>query len=300
MFDRLKDYSVLCSFDRSGYQRHARHFQPVVASRLAGRHYLITGGTSGIGAALARRLMRSGAAVTVTGRDRARFEQSGLPELGAAFVQLDLADFSRVMSAPLTSLDGLVCNAGGMPNQLQLVDDDYDLIFASQVIGHYLLIRRCIDQGLLSDQGAVHLTSSGGMYLRRLNLDDLCWQEAPYDKVKSYANAKRAQVILNQELARRYPAYRFSASHPGWVGTAALRAALPGFFRRLGKRLRSDDEGADTLFWCLAQGADLPSGRFWFDRQPRPTYPFFWTRESATTRERLLTLCETAWAENQR
>ncbi|WP_108124248.1 SDR family NAD(P)-dependent oxidoreductase [Saccharospirillum mangrovi] len=297
MLDTLKDYSIVYSFDRSGFARHARQFSPIEDSHLIGKRYLVTGGTSGIGAALAQRLAEAGAEVLVTGRSRSRFEQSGLESLGVGYIPLDMADFHQVMQLKLPPIDGLVCNAGGMPGQLQLVNDEFDQIFASQVVGHYLLMRRCIESGLLTPGGSLHFTSSGGMYLKRLDLDDLCWQEDGYDKVKSYANAKRAQVILNEELARRYPDFIFSASHPGWVGTQALQEALPGFARHFSKRLRSDEEGADTIYWCLCEGEKLPSGEFWFDRQSRPVYAFPWTRESYTSRQRLMTLCATVWAE---
>lgn len=299
MLDTLKDFSIVFSFDRSGYQRHAREFAPIEDSHLIGKRFLVTGGTSGIGAALAQRLAEAGSEVMVTGRGRERFEQSGLASLGVAFIELDMANFQSVMQLELPPIDGLVCNAGGMPEQLQLINNEFDLIFASQVVGHYLLMRRCLEHGFLRKGGSLHLTSSGGMYLKKLDLDDLCWQENSYDKVKSYANAKRAQVVLNEELARRYPDYVFSASHPGWVGTQALRDALPGFTQRLSKRLRSDAEGADTLYWCLSQGEQLPSGEFWFDRQSKPLYPLPWTRETSTTRQRLMTLCATVWAEQQ-
>ncbi len=299
MLDRLKDYSIIYSFDRTGYQRHARQFSQIDDGQLTGKRVLITGGTSGIGAALAERLAKAGVQVWVTGRGRDKFDDSGLAKRGVQFIELDMTRFDQVVSQPLPELDALVCNAGGMPDKLMLVEDRYDVIFASQVVGHYLLIRRCIEQSLLPEGAPVHLTASGGMYLQKLDLGDLCWQQHRYDKVKSYANAKRAQVILNQELARQYPQYRFSASHPGWVGTDALREALPGFSRKMGDRLRTSEEGADTIYWCLAEGARLPAGEFWFDRQPRKVYPFFWTRESAETRQSLLDLCEDAWRRHQ-
>ena len=295
MFDTLKDYSIVYSFDRTGYQRHARHFSEIDDARLAGKRVLVTGGTSGIGAALAQRLAAAGAKVLVTGRGQEKFDESGLADLGVEFIELDMTRFAQVLSQPLPELDALVCNAGGMPDKLMLVEDRYDVIFASQVVGHYLLIRRCIEQSLLPEGAPVHLTASGGMYLQKLELNDLCWQQRQYDKVKSYANAKRAQVILNQELARQFPNYTFSASHPGWVGTEALREALPGFSNKMGDRLRTSEEGADTIFWCLAEGQALPAGEFWFDRKARKVYPFFWTRESAGTRQSLLDLCEDAW-----
>jgi len=41
---------------------------------LEGRHALITGGGSGIGAAIARALAHAGAAVTIAGRDKAKLD----------------------------------------------------------------------------------------------------------------------------------------------------------------------------------------------------------------------------------
>ncbi len=296
MLNTLKDWSVVYAFDRSGYLRHARNFEVLDDQRFADKHYLITGGTSGIGAALAGRLMEAGAHVTVTGRDASKFKASRLAENGANFLQLDMADFTQLRNTPLPKVDGLVCNAGGMPNQLTLVDSRYDLIFASQVIGHYLLIKRHLTEGLLPRGAPVHITSSGGMYLVKLRLDDLCWQRRRYDKVKSYANAKRAQVILNQELAKQFPQQHFSCSHPGWVGTQALAEAMPDFVAKLGHRLRTAEEGADTIYWCLNQHAKIATGEFWFDREARWIYPFFWTREKKSLRQALLHLCEEAWA----
>jgi dehydrogenase/reductase SDR family protein 12 len=65
----------------------------------------------------------------------------------------------------------------------------------------------------------------------------------------------------------------FFSQHPGWSDTAAVRAALPGFYESLKGRLRSPREGADTVIWLAAVDAKkseaaLRSGGFYFDRAP--------------------------------
>jgi len=298
MLNTLKDFSVIYSFDNSGYKRHAKQFMPLNEDNIVGKHYLITGGTSGIGAALAKRLMNAGATVTVTGRHEDKFKNSEIARTNCSFIKLDMANFASVLQISLPKLDGLVCNAGGMPSKLTTVDSKYDLIFASQVVGHYILIKRCITEKILRDNAPVHINSSGGMYLARLRLDDLCWQHQQYDKIKSYANAKRAQVVLNQELPKLFETHHFSCSHPGWVGTKALAAAMPDFVQKFGDRLRTVEEGADTIYWCLAQYPNISTGKFWFDRRSRWIYPFFWTRERKQDRQKLLRLCDGSWVDS--
>lgn len=300
MFDTLKDYSIVYSFDQTGYHRHAKHFSPFNPAQIAGKHFLVTGGSRGIGEAAVKALLDMGATVTVTARSSKDFDENFAGVENVQFKALDLANFDAIRNLSLGHYDGLVLNAGGMPSQLTVYDNQYDTIFASQIVGHYLLMRRLIEERRLKVGSPIHWVSSGGMYPTKLSLDDLAWQKRPYDKVKSYSNTKRAQVVLNALLAKRYKGYVFSCSHPGWVGTAALAEALPGFTGKLGARLRTAEQGADTIVWCLEQGTRLPTGKFWFDRKPRKEYPFFWTKESESDRHALLDLLEQAWQQAQK
>jgi dehydrogenase/reductase SDR family protein 12 len=297
MLSRLKDYSIVYSFDRSGYKRHARSFSELNAAAFAGKHFLVTGGTRGIGAAVADTLLRFGAYVTVTARSDLDFKERFAGKQGIQFMALDLADFDKIAEVQFPLFDGVVLNAGGMPSQLDVVEDRFDTIFASQVAGHYLLARKLMAEGRLHHGASVHWVSSGGMYLQKLDLSDLSWQNRPYDKVKSYANAKRAQVVLNELMSLHFKNYIFSCSHPGWVGTDALKEALPAFSNKLKDRMRSPAEGADTILWCLGQGVRLKTGQFWFDRRPRKTTPFFWTRTSEHERKALWHMLEDLWEE---
>src|SRR6201996_4393231 len=89
---------------------------------LAGKVVLITGGTDGLGAALASRLVEEGARVAVCGRDPGRLAatEQRLRDAGgdALVVKADVTrrpDLERFVDAAVTRwgrLDGLVNNAG--------------------------------------------------------------------------------------------------------------------------------------------------------------------------------------------
>ncbi len=84
------------------------------SEELAGRRALVTGGTRGMGAAIAQRLLDAGAKVVVTGRTRG----DSLPS-GASFIAGDVStiegveDIATKAVASLGGLDILVNNAGG-------------------------------------------------------------------------------------------------------------------------------------------------------------------------------------------
>ena len=94
------------------------------------------------------------------------------------------------------------------------------------------------------------LVASGGMYSERLDVAGLAMPEG-YDGVKMYARAKRAQVTLAREWARRLldRPVAVNAMHPGWCDTPGIRDALPRFSRVIGPLLRTAPEGIDTTAW---------------------------------------------------
>ena len=95
MYNWLLDKSVYFSFDRSGYERHAKMFDEIDPELFKNKNILITGGTSGIGEALARRLIKAQANVTVTGRGEAKFNESSIKD-SAHFYALDMANFDDI------------------------------------------------------------------------------------------------------------------------------------------------------------------------------------------------------------
>ena len=98
---------------------------PHTAGRLAGRHALVTGAGSGIGAAIAMALAADGACVTLAGRMRDKLDRAAATLKDPArhgVVTLDVTDVRSVAEglrqaeAERGPLDILVCNAGAAPS----------------------------------------------------------------------------------------------------------------------------------------------------------------------------------------
>ena len=163
---------------------------------LEGKRALVTGGTTGLGLAIAGRFHREGAQVVVTGRDHdlgERAEQALGP--GARFVAADAADPDAVASSVtaaaghLGGLDVLVNNAG-VGVTARLIDTplaDYDRVMNINVRG-YLLYAQCAYPYLARDRGCmIHVASDAGI-----------WGE---QAIGLYSVTKAAVVMLGKMLA---------------------------------------------------------------------------------------------------
>lgn len=277
-WSRCLDVFPITSFDRRGYRRRAAAFSVEPTRDLSGRRVLITGGTRGIGLAIAQGLR--GADVILWGRDAAS-GGAAAADLGATFTSVDLGDLRAVAAAAEAlaasgPLDAVVLNAGGMPLSRRLTPQGHELIWASQVLGHVLLLRVLRARGALAPGCRVVWMSSGGMLLVPLDLRDLR-RDRGYARHGVYANAKRAQVLLAAHLHQAWPDVWQASMHPGWVATDAVSVAMPWFDRVMGPWLRTAEEGADTAVWLVSRDVPPPGGGFWLDRAPWPIDPLPWT-----------------------
>lgn len=303
MLDALLDRSIVFSFDRTGYRRHARRFVPgelEVDGR--GRVALVTGASSGLGVEIARGLLARGLSVVMACRDVAKGERvrASLPHSERArVVRLDVGSLEEVRAlADVWSgpLDILVHNAGALLDRPVRTADGLEQTVAVHLVGPFLLTHLLWPRLSTSTDARVVHVSSGGMYGARLDVERLfAWPERGFDGVAQYAHAKRAQVIVAAELARRSSGLAVTAMHPGWADTPGVRTSLPRFFALTRAILRTPAEGADTaLFLALAARARGASG-FWFDRAPAPLHLGRRTAETEAERARLWsTLCARA------
>jgi NAD(P)-dependent dehydrogenase (short-subunit alcohol dehydrogenase family) len=213
----------------------------------------------------------------------------------------DLASLSSVREfaagfvASGAPLDVLINNAGVLPVERLRTDEGFELTFATNVLGPFLLTALLLPVLRGSASARIINVSSGGMYTARIDLDDLQLEQREFKGAAFYAHTKRAEVILSEEWGRRLAADGIAvhSMHPGWVATAGIAASLPGFNRIMRPLLRTPAAGADTIVW-LAGSPDAvrTTGQFWHDRRPRKKHRVPWTRESPEERARLFTICE--------
>ncbi|XP_050365438.1 LOW QUALITY PROTEIN: uncharacterized protein LOC126783958 [Argentina anserina] len=87
-----------------------------------------------------------------------------------------------------------------------------------------------------------------------------------------------SQVALTEKWAEmnKSKGIGFYSMHPGWAETAGVAKSLPSFFKALSGKLRTNDEGADTIIWLALQPKEkLVSGAFYFDRAEAPKHLMF-------------------------
>jgi NAD(P)-dependent dehydrogenase (short-subunit alcohol dehydrogenase family) len=166
--------------------------------QLAGKGALITGGTSGIGLAIAERFLVEGAAVVVTGRDRGLGQQAeaSLRRTGQGwFVPADAGDPTAVAESTsaavevLGGLDVLVNNAGiGVESGvLGTPIEDYDRLMDVNVRGYFLYARAAYPHLAARRGSMVHIASDAGI-----------WGE---QSIGLYSVSKAAVIMLGKMLA---------------------------------------------------------------------------------------------------
>ena len=166
--------------------------------RLDGKRALITGGTTGIGLAIAERFLREGAAVAITGRDPdlGKHAEGVLRGIGdARFLRADAGDpaaISRSVAAALDhlgALDVLVNNAG-IGVEARLLDTplaEYDRVMNVNLRGFFLYAQAAYPH-LASRRGCmIHIASDAGV-----------WGE---QAIGLYSVSKAAVLMLGKMLA---------------------------------------------------------------------------------------------------
>jgi len=218
---------------------------------LGGKVILITGGTDGLGAALAGRLTQEGARVAVCGRDPARLAatEQRLRQAGGEVVavQADVTDppamdgFVAAAVDRWGRVDGLVNNAGrSATGRVDQVSDDE---WAEDLSLKVLAAARC------TRLTVPHLAAAGGgAIVNVLNIGS----KAPGAGSLPTAASRAAGLALTKAASRDLGGQGIR------VNAILIGLVESGQWRR---RAAATGQSEDELYRKLAQGGDIPLGR---------------------------------------
>uniref|UniRef100_A0A2P2J6W2 Dehydrogenase/reductase SDR family member 12 n=2 Tax=Rhizophora mucronata TaxID=61149 RepID=A0A2P2J6W2_RHIMU len=279
------------NFTKSAFQEHSKKFNPEdMQKRIEGKNCVVTGANSGIGYATAEGLASRGATVYIVCRNKERGE-TALSQIrsttGNQNVHLEVCDLSSLseiksfaskFSSKNVPIHVLVNNAGVLENSKTTTLEGFELNFATNVLGTFTMTELMVP---LLEKAApdarVITVSSGGMYTAPLTTD-LQFAEGKFNGVEQYARNKRVQVALTEKWAETYKnrGISFYSMHPGWAETPGVAKSLPSFNTLLSRKLRTSQEGADSIVWLALQPKEmLASGAFYFDRAESPKHLMF-------------------------
>ncbi len=255
------------------------------AGSLEGKTCIVTGATSGIGAAAATALVLQGAHVVVAGRDPVRCQSTvdairaatGNAAVDSAVADLSsLAEVRRLASelkARYPRIDVLANNAGAYFARREETPEGFERTWALNVLAPFLLTSLLLDRLRASAPARVINTSSNAHVRARLRPEDLDGGRK-HAGFRAYGESKLALNLLTSEFARRVDpkevtvnAYHpgFVASRFGWNNGAVYRGAIRLLSRGFGL---SPEKGADTLVY-LASAPEVAgtTGRYFHERQ---------------------------------
>src|SRR6266568_935153 len=238
--------SIFARVDCAGCAPRVVKMMPLLAERVV----LISGGTRGLGAAVARAAAREGALVAVAGRRREPGEALAA-ELAAAgtkalFVQADVADVAQARAcvtaavAAFGRVDSLV-NAAGLTTRGTLLDTTQDLFDAHVAVN--LRAPFFLMQAVVADLVA---RQSPGTIVNVISSSEHGGQ--PYLAPYVAAKAGLAGLTRNAAHAHRWDKIRINGLNIGWTDTESEDAT----------QRRFHGAGDD---WRDKAGASLPMGR---------------------------------------
>ena len=242
-----------------------------------GKVVVVTGGSSGIGAAAARALRAAGAHVVITGRspETQRFGA----EIDADAYLVDYTRFAEVrgfaerLLAKYSRIDALVNNVGGIFGERRITPDGHEMTLQVNHLSGFLLTNLLRDR-LEASQAVVVNTASAANRFGRIDFDDLESTRA-YNPMRAYATSKLMNILHAMEVTRRFDGVPAASFHPGGVATGfardgrgVVRWIYQGPLKRL--FLISPEKSIDTLLWLL-QGVptrDWTPGEYYYKRKP--------------------------------
>lgn len=201
---------------------------------------VVTGGTSGVGKAIATGLATSGANVAIISRNAAngvavaqelaQLSKNNNVDFFVAdlSLQASVKKVSEEIKSRYDTLDGLVNAAGALFFEKQLTNEGFDKSFAINYLSHFSLTNQLL--GLLKSTGNARVLTVGGapMYLKnpKVAVNDLQLGKN-YSGMKAVSQAMFERVYFGFELAKRLDGTTVTSNvfHPGLITSNLVKDA---------------------------------------------------------------------------
>lgn len=236
---------------------------------LSGKHVIVTGANTGIGYETARALAAAGADVILACRSVEKGNaavariKARHPQARAQGIALDLGSVSSIKrfceQVPFETIDVLVCNAGLVPVEYGETEEGIELCVGVCHFGHFVLWTLLKDRILKSsDARVVMVSSESHRSPKTLDFEHFPLAKTRFAMFTAYGQAKLCNVLMANELQRRYGARGLSACslHPGALITTDI-GRNSGVFKILMTLVspftKNPDQGASTTVYCAAR-----------------------------------------------
>ncbi|MDP2631126.1 MAG: SDR family oxidoreductase [Candidatus Uhrbacteria bacterium] len=223
------------------------------AHMFANKVVIVTGGSSGIGAAITRQLVDAGAKVVIASISRGEQSRSD----NVLFIETDVRDEDAVKKAIDETLKefgkiDIVVNSAGMNYQDQRDITNFSLkeyhdVMDTNMTGIFLFTKYTLPHLLKTKGSIVNIASQLGL--------------VPEPNLPVYSASKAAVVMFTKAMAVRYAALgiRINCVCPGPIDTAFLRKGFPVSKLPIG-RLGTPDEVANVALFLASEKCSYVNG----------------------------------------
>ena len=246
---------------------------------LTGKTAIVTGASGGLGEEIARALAAHGANVTIAARSTDRLKNAAERirantgrDVGTGLIELDkpaaVRGFAEQWLAEHTSLNFLINNAGIMACPLTRTAEGWEMQFATNHLGHFLLTNLLVPALKAAAPARVVSVSSAGHHLTAVDFEDVNFETREYSEVLAYGQSKTANIWFANELDERLQGdgARAFSLHPGGIHTDVGRHLTEELLNDImeimrtrgggGAPMKSIPQGAATSCWA-ATAPDL-------------------------------------------
>jgi len=204
-----------------------------------GRIIIVTGANAGLGYQNTLSLAKKGAKVIMACRNLTKANaareniEKEVPGADLEVLEIDLSklqsvrSFAKAYQSKYDRLDVLINNAGVMMPPYSKTEDGFELQFAANYLGHFLLTGLLLETLLNTANSRVVSLSSIAHKSGKIHFDDL-QSEEKYNASEAYSQSKLACLMFAYELQRRLDKGGHNqtmsvAAHPGVATTELAR-----------------------------------------------------------------------------